>query len=81
MGMKPFGFVGELMQVRNDVVEEQQKENARPKADDCGNEGELLQIRRIFNGGNQQAPDGCRNHHAAGKACQHPFGGTVDLLF
>ena len=57
-----------VMEMRDDVVEEQQKQRANPKADNRRHECEVAEVRAFLHRGDEQAPDGCREHDAGRKA-------------
>ena len=64
------GLLASDMQVRDQMVKRQQKQNAEPEAEKRRNERELSHSRRLLNRRDQKAPDGGRHHHARGKARQ-----------
>ena len=76
-------FVGKIIgvQVRDDVVEQQQKENADPKAEKRRQKREFSHRRRLLDGGDQQAPHRGRDHHARGKARQRALHSVAERLF
>ena len=69
------------VQVRDDVVEQQQKENADPKAEKRRQKREFSHRRRLLDGGDQQAPHRGRDHHARGKARQRALHSVAERLF
>ena len=59
------------------MVQEKKEQNAHPEADKGREKGPPSLIRRLVDGGNDQAPDGRRNHYAGGK----PGQGPLDVCF
>ena len=61
------------VEVRDQVIQPQQKEDAAPKADDRRQEAPDSRAGGLLHGGDQQAPDGRGHHHAGGKAGEPPL--------
>ena len=63
-------LIASHMKVGNQMVEQEQKQHADPKADKGREEGQLAHALRLLNSGSQQAPNGRRHHHPGSKACE-----------
>ena len=81
MAFRPLGLVDAPVQMRDDVIEQQQKQDACPEAEESREKGELSHGARLFDGGDDQAPDGGRHHHARRKAGQSPLHAALQVLF
>ena len=66
-----------LVQMGDHMVQDQQEEDTDPESGGCREKRPAPQIGGLFDGRNQQAPDGGRHHDAGGKAGQRPAD-TVD---
>ena len=67
---RAFGLLAVAVEVRNDVVEREQKDHAGPKACRSRNKRPTSHAARLLDCRDQQAPNGCRDHDASGEAGQ-----------
>ena len=71
--MGPFRAGTLLVEVRDQMIQPQQKENTNPKANDRRQEGPGPCPGGLIHGGDQQAPDRRGHHDAGGEAGQPPL--------
>ena len=81
LALRAFGLAAVLMQMRNDMVEQQQKQHADVKADDGGHKRKFAHAHGLLDGRNQQAPHRRGDHHACGKARQRALHRVAERLF
>ena len=81
LALRPLDLPALGVQVRDDVVEQQQKENTDPKAEKRRQKREFPHRRRLLDGGDQQAPHRGCDHHARGKARQRALHSVAERLF
>ena len=69
--------------MRNQFVEEQEKECSDPEADCGGQKGKVPEsaFRALFERGNQETPDGSGDHDTGRKAGQRPLNVSAQGLF
>ncbi len=79
MAFRPLGLVDAPVQMRDDVIEQQQKQDACPEAEESREKGELSHGARLFDGGDDQAPDGGRHHHARRKFRKNTQAAPADV--
>ena len=79
---RPLRRLAVAVQMGNDAIEQQQEQNARPKADDRRYERPFAAARfRLVERRNEQAPDGSRDHDACGKARQRALYTVAQRVF
>ena len=81
MAFWPFGLQAVLVQMRDEMVQQQQKQDAQPKACCRREKRQPAQICSLFHGWDQQTPHRCRHHHSGGKAGQRPLDAVAQGLF
>ena len=75
------GGVTSKMEVWDDVIEQQKKEDSNPEAD-CGRKkGKLSHPGDLFHRREQKAPDGGGNHDTGCKTGECPRDGFVQIFF
>ena len=75
-----FGLIAAQMEMRNQSVQEQQKQDSQPESGSGGEKRQRSQPGRLFDGGDQQAPDRCRHHDSGGEAGQRPLDLFIQCL-
>ena len=63
----PFGLQAVLVQMRDEMVQQQQKQNAQPETHRRREKCQPAQICSLLHSRDQQAPYRCRHHHSGGK--------------
>ena len=66
------------VQVRDDVIQREQKQDAEPEAQKGGEERELPHTCRLLDRRDQQAPDRSRHHHTGGETGQRALHGVTE---
>ena len=80
MGAGALRLLASLVEVGDQMIQSQKKEDTSPKADNRRQEGPSSHPGGLLHGGDQQAPDGRSNHNAGGKTGQsalHPIPKTL----
>ena len=62
-----------LMQMRDDMIQQEQKQNAQPEADKSRQKRPSSSCGGLLDRGDDETPDGCRDHYACGKTGQRPL--------
>ena len=68
------------VQMRNNVIEDEEKKRPRPEADDGRNKGKLPEIGGSLHRRDEKAPDRCRHHNARSKARQPTLHAAVECI-
>ena len=76
--LRPFGLGAVRVQVRDDVIQCEQKQDAEPEAQKGGEERELPHTCRLLDRRDQQAPDRSRHHHTGGETGQRALHGVTE---
>ena len=76
--LRPFGLGAVRVQVRDDVIQREQKQDAEPEAQKGGEERELPHTCRLLDRRDQQAPDRSRHHHTGGETGQRALHGVTE---
>ena len=79
--MESFGPVRVRMEMRNDRIQEKQEKDPRPKTNDSRQKRKFPEARTFFDGRNEQAPNGCRDHDTGGKSRQCPLYIVIQPIF
>ena len=77
----PFGLQTVLVQMRDEMVQQQQKQDAQPETHRRREKRQPVQICGLFHGWDQQAPYRCRHHDSGGEAGQRPLDVVAQGLF
>ena len=77
--LRALGLLAVQVEVRDDVVEQQQEERARPEARDGRQRGVGAERAALFHRGDQETPDRSRDHDARRKARERLLDAVVEL--
>ena len=81
LAFRSLGGITAEMKVRDDVIEQQKKENSDPEADHGWKKGKLSHPGDLLHCREQKAPDGGGDHDAGRKAGERPRDGFVHIFF
>lgn len=77
----PFGLQTVLVQMRDEMIQQQQKQDAQPEAHRCREKRQSAQICGLLHGRDQQAPYRCRHHDPGGKAGEGALDTVTQRVF
>ena len=81
MALRSLRLVDAPVQMRDDMIEQQQKQDACPETEEGRKKGELPHGGRLLDSRDDQAPDGGRHHHTRREAGQRPLHAALQVVF
>ena len=81
LAFRTLGGITSKMEVWDDVIEQQKKENSNPEADRSRKKGKLSHPGDLFHCREQKAPDGGGSHDTGCKTGECPGDGFVQIFF
>ena len=77
----PFSLQTVLVQMRDEMVQQQQKQDAQPETHRRREKCQPAQIHGLLHSRDQQAPYRCRHHHSGGKAGEGALDAVTQRVF
>ena len=77
---RALGLAGISVQMRDDMIQQEQEADPQPKSRRRRRKGPASQIRRLLHGGDQQAPDRGGHHDAGRKAAERLLHALAERL-
>ena len=77
----PFGLQTVLVQMWDEMVQQQQKQDTQPETHRRREKRQPAQIRGLLHSRDQQAPYRCRHHHSGGKAGEGALDSVTQRVF